>query len=173
MRKYFILTLFLLSAFLLKSCKISYSFSGANISPEIRTVSVQYFPNRVAPRDGFINPNFSQTFTDALKDKIKAQTNLNFMSELGDVNFEGEVTAYKSEPLAVTGREVAELNRFTITVRVKYTNVTNPDENFDTRFSRYEDYQSSKDLQLVEQDLSEKIVEQITEDIFNQAFVNW
>ena len=85
----------------------------------------------------------------------------------------GEITKYKAEPLAVTGREVAELNRFTITVRVKYTNTINPDESFDTQFSRYEDYESSQDLQSVEQDLSEKILEQITEDIFNQAFVNW
>ena len=165
-------TLFFL-VFLLNGCKINYSFSGANISPEIKTVSVQYFQNRVTPGNGFVNPNFSQIFTDALKDKIKAQTSLNFATDLGDVDFEGEITRYEAEPLAVTGREVAELNRFTITVRVKYTNTVNPDENFDTQFSRYEDYESSKDLQSVEQDLSEKILEQITEDIFNQAFVNW
>ena len=165
-------TLFFL-VFLLNGCKINYSFSGANISPEIKTVSVQYFPNRVTPGNGFINPNFSQTFTDALKDKIKAQTSLNFASDIGDVNFEGEITRYEADPLAVTGREVAELNRFTISVRVKYTNTFNSDESFDNQFSRYEDYQSSKDLQSVEQDLSEKILEQLTEDIFNQAFVNW
>jgi len=159
--------------FLLNGCKINYSFSGANISPEIKTVSVQFFPNRVTPGNGFVNPNFSQTFTDALKDKIKAQTSLNFASDIGDVDFEGEITKYKAEPLAVTGRQIAELNRFTITVRVKYTNTFNSDESFDNQFSRYEDYQSSKDLQSVEQDLSEKILEQLTEDIFNQAFVNW
>lgn len=172
MRYLVFITLFFL-VFLLNGCKINYSFSGANISPEIKTVSVQFFPNRVTPENGFVNPNFSQTFTDALKDKIKAQTNLNFETNLGDVNFEGEVTRYEAEPLAVTGHEVAELNRFTITVRVKYTNTVNPDDSFDTRFTRYEDYESAKDLQSVEQDLSEKILEQLTEDIFNQAFVNW
>jgi len=172
MRYFVFITLFFL-VFLLNGCKISYSFSGANISPEVKTVSVQYFPNRVTPGNGFVNPNFSQTFTDALKDKIKAQTSLNFASDIGDVDFEGEITKYKAEPLAVTGLEVAELNRFTITVRVKYTNTFNSDESFDNQFSRYEDYQSSKDLQSVEQDLSEKILEQLTEDIFNQAFVNW
>lgn len=171
--RHFLYIALLIPIFLLNSCKINYSFSGANISPEIKTVSVQYFPNRVSPGSGFVNPNFSQTFTDALKDKIKAQTSLDFTTDLGDVNFEGEVTDYKADPLAVTGREVAELNRFTITVRVKYTNVIDPDDNFDMRFSRYEDYESSKDLQSVEQDLSEKILEQLTEDIFNQAFVNW
>lgn len=159
--------------FLLNGCKINYSFSGANIPLEIKTVSVQFFPNRVTPGNGFVNPNFSQTFTDALKDKIKAQTGLVFATDLGDVDFEGEITRYEAEPLAVTGREVAELNRFTITVRVKYTNTVNPDDSFDSQFSRYEDYESSQDLQSVEQDLSEKILEQITEDIFNQAFVNW
>jgi len=171
--KYLMFIVLVFTGFLLNGCKINYSFSGANISPEIKTVSVQFFPNRVAPGNGFVNPNFSQTFTDALKDKIKAQTGLVFATDLGDVDFEGEITRYKAEPLAVTGREVAELNRFTITVRVKYTNVVNPDESFDSQFSRYEDYESSKDLQSVEQDLSEKILEQITEDIFNQAFVNW
>jgi len=171
--KYLMFIVLIFMGFLLNGCKISYSFSGANIPPEIKTVSVQFFPNRVTPGNGFVNPNFSQTFTDALKDKIKAQTNLVFASDLGDVDFEGEITRYEAEPLAVTGREIAELNRFTITVRVKYTNAINPDDSFDTQFSRYEDYQSSKDLQSVEQDLSEKILEQITEDIFNQAFVNW
>jgi len=171
--KYLMFIVLIFTSFLLNGCKINYSFSGANISPEIKTVSVQFFPNRVTPGNGFVNPNFSQTFTDALKDKIKAQTNLVFATDLGDVDFEGEITRYKAEPLAVTGREVAELNRFTITVRVKYTNVISPDESFDSQFSRYEDYESSQDLQSVEQDLSEKILEQITEDVFNQAFVNW
>jgi len=171
--RYLLFSTLLFLIFVLNGCKINYSFSGANISPEIITVSVQYFQNRVTPGNGFVNPNFSQTFTDALKDKIKAQTSLNFATDLGDVDFEGEITRYEAEPLAVTGREVAELNRFTITVRVKYTNTVNPDESFDTQFSRFEDYESSKDLQSVEQDLSEKILEQITEDIFNQAFVNW
>ncbi len=171
--RYLLFSTLLFLIFVLNGCKINYSFSGANISPEIKSVSVQYFQNRVTPGNGFVNPNFSQTFTDALKDKIKAQTSLNFATDLGDVDFEGEITRYEAEPLAVTGREVAELNRFTITVRVKYTNSVNPDENFDTQFSRYEDYESSKDLQSVEQDLSEKILEQLTEDIFNQAFVNW
>ena len=172
MRYLVFITLFFL-VFLSNGCKINYSFSGANISPEIKTVSVQFFQNRVTPGNGFVNPSFSQTFTDALKDKIKAQTSLNFATDLGDVNFEGEITRYEAEPLAVTGREVAELNRFTITIRVKYTNIVNPEESFDTQFSRYEDYESSKDLQSVEQDLSEKVLEQLTEDIFNQAFVNW
>ena len=57
---------------LFTSCKVSYSFSGVNISPEITSVSVDYFQNR-AP---VVQAQLSQLFTDALIDKIQANTSL-------------------------------------------------------------------------------------------------
>jgi hypothetical protein len=65
------------------------------------------------------------------------------------------------------------MNRFTITVKVKFTNSADPDMSFEQSFSRYEDYNSSLDLSQVETELSENIIEMIVEDIFNRAFVNW
>jgi len=38
-----------------------YSFTGASISPEVKTISIQYFPNN-AP---LIEATLSQSFTDA------------------------------------------------------------------------------------------------------------
>ena len=150
-------------------CKVSYSFSGASISPQIRTLSVQNFLNRAA----LVQPGLDQAFTDALIDKCKAQTNLEVISNLGDVSFEGEITDYRTAPLTVAADAYAAMNRFTITVRVKFTNTVDTDLSFDQTFSRYEDYDSNLDLSAVEQDLSEKIIELIIEDVFNKAFVNW
>jgi Tfp pilus assembly major pilin PilA len=143
--------------------------SGASISPQIKTLSVQNFLNRAA----LVQPGLDQAFTDALIDKCKAQTNLQTVSNLGDVSFEGEITDYRTMPLTVAADAYAAMNRFTISVRVKFTNSVEPDYSFDQTFSRYEDYDSSLNLSDVEQDLVEKIVEQIIEDIFNKAFVNW
>jgi len=154
-------------------CTISYSFSGASISPDVNTVSVQFFQNRADLNGGVIRAGFDQQFTDALKDKIRAQTNLEFVNDIGDVNFEGEITGYNTAPMAITGNEVAALNRFTVSVRVKYSNALQPDQNFENVFTRYADYESSRDLSAVEDDLLEDILEQITEDVFNKAFVNW
>ena len=154
-------------------CKISYSFSGASISPEVKTISVQFFSNRADLNGGIIRAGFDQEFTDALKDKFRAQTGLEFVNDIGDVNFEGEITAYNTSPMAITGDEVAALNRFTVSVRVKFTNAIQPEQNFESVFSRYEDYDSSQDLSSVEDDPLEEILELITEDIFNKAFVNW
>lgn len=154
---------------LLAGCKISYSFSGASISPEVKTFSVQYFQNRAS----LVQPGLSQLITNALIDKCRAQTSLVYTTNIGDANFEGEITDYNTKPYTVAADARAASNRFTITVKVKFTNVIDPDLSFDQTFSRYEDYDSNLDLSQVEGDLSEKIVEAIVEDIFNQAFVNW
>jgi len=153
----------------LTGCKVSYSFSGASISPQVKTVSIQYFQNRAS----LVQPGLSQYLTDALIDKCKAQTNLQNVNGLGDVNFEGEITDYNTRPLTVAADAEAASNRFTITVKVKFTNSVDPDLSFEQSFSRYQDYNSNIDLSQVEQDLSAKIIEMIVEDIFNQAFVNW
>ncbi|MBN1133189.1 MAG: LptE family protein [Bacteroidales bacterium] len=157
------------TVFLVYSCKISYSFSGVNISPEIQTFSVQYFQNR-AP---IVQAQLSQLFTDALIDRIEANTNLSLTTGQGDVDFSGEIRNYETRPTAITGQEVAARNRLTVTVRVKYSNSENPELDFDSNFSRYEDYDASLNLTDVENELIELIVDNLVEDIFNKAFVNW
>jgi hypothetical protein len=159
----------LCAGFTLSGCKISYSFSGASISPEVKTYSVQYFQNRAS----LVQPGLSQSLTNALMDKCRSQTDLKFLNGIGDVNFEGEISDYNTRPLTVAADARAATNRFTITVKVKFTNAIDPTLSFDQAFSRYEDYDSNLDLSSVERELSEKIIEMIVEDIFNQAFVNW
>jgi len=160
---------FLVIVMSMTGCRISYTFSGASISEEVKTISVQYFQNRAS----LVQPTLSQYFTDELSDKIRGQTNREMVRDFGDANFEGEIVDYRTVPQTVSGNATAAINRFTISVKVKYTNTIDPDYSFEQTFSRYEDYDSSLDLSSVEQDLVEKIVEQLVEDIFNRAFVNW
>ena len=166
-----VILIFMLAAgiLIMNGCKISYSFTGASISPEVKTISIQYFQNRA----DLVQPGLSQYITDALIDKCKAQTNLSVVNGIGDVNFEGEITGYNTRPSTVAADARAATNRFTITVKVKFTNAVDPDFSYDQSFSRYEDYESSYDLSDVEDELSAKIVDFLVEDIFNKAFVNW
>jgi hypothetical protein len=150
-------------------CRISYTMSGASIPVGVKSASIQYFQNRAS----IIQPQLSQAITDALIDKCKAQTSLKIVTGLGDVNFEGEITDYSAKPTTVGADAQAATNRFTISVRVKFTNSIDPTFSYEQTFSRYEDYNSSSELSSVEKDLSEKIVDQLVEDIFNKAFVNW
>jgi Lipopolysaccharide-assembly len=159
----------LLMMLAITSCKVSYSFTGASISPDVKTISIQYFQNRAS----LVQPGLSQNLTDALIDKCKAQTKLSFISNSGDVNFEGDITEYNTKPLTVGADAQAAMNRFTIAVKVKFTNVIEPSLSYEKVFSRYQDYASNLNLSDVEKSLVDIIVEQLIEDIFNEAFVNW
>jgi predicted Zn-dependent protease len=150
-------------------CSVKYSFSGVVIHPDINTCSVQFFPNR-AP---LVQAQLSQIFTEALKDKVQGQTRLTLVNGSGDVDFSGEIRNYETRPVAITGAETAALTRLSVTVRVKYVNYVDPDLSYDASFTRFEDFESTRDLSQVEDGLIALIVEQLVEDAFNRAFVNW
>jgi hypothetical protein len=149
--------------------KIKYSFTGASIPVEAKTISVATFQNRAS----LVQPGLNQRVTDALIDMCRAQTNLGIIASGGDLSFEGDITDYKTQPLTVGGDEQAAMNRFSISVRVKYVNSFNADDSYEQTFTRYQDYDSSLDLSSVEATLVEEIVKMLIDDIFNRAFVNW
>ncbi len=151
------------------SCSASYSFTGASISPEVQTVSIDFFPS-YAP---LAPPTASQSFTEALKDVFQQQTNLNLVKSNGDLELEGVITAYSSRPVAIQGNETAALTRVSMTVKVKFTNNFDEQQSFENSFSRFVDVETSQDLSAVEEELLQSINDQLTQDIFNKAVTNW
>lgn len=162
-----IAVLMLALAFVCQGCGI-YSFSGASIPAEAKTVSVDYFPNHAQ----LVNPLLSNNLTNALRDAMTNQTTLDMVESGGDLSFEGEITDYKTSPVAITG-QTAAMNRLTITVKVRFSNRIDETKDFEQTFSRYEDYPSNQELISVQESLTATIVEQLVEDIFNKALVNW
>lgn len=167
-RKFKVFALFGIITLFVGGCGM-YSFTGASIPADAKTVSISYFENKA----DLIEPTLSQTLTDALRDRFSSQTTLNLLERGGDLQLEGEITGYRTEPIAIQGDQTAALNRLTITVQVKYVNLFDESKNFDTSFSRYSDYSSSDDLNSVQSGLIEVINEALVEDIFNKAVVNW
>ncbi len=168
MRKTLYLLYLLVLVAALSRCGI-YSFTGASIPPEAKSISIQYFPNN-AP---IINPTLSQSFTDMLKDKFINQTNLTMVPRNGDLQIEGEITGYQVLPVAIQGNDQAALNRLTITVNVRFSNRYAENQNFETSFSRFVDFPSSQNLNSVQDALIEEINKALSEDIFNKAVANW
>jgi hypothetical protein len=154
---------------LISGCKINYSFTGAAIPPEAKTVSVQYFSNNAS----LAPPTLSQTFTEALRDKLSSQTRLGLVTRGGDLTFEGSITNYATTPIAIQSTDVAALNRLTITVNVKYTCSFDEKKNFEQTFTRFSDYKSTQSLISVQDDLIKDINEQLVQDIFNKALNDW
>ncbi|MFA7402280.1 MAG: LPS assembly lipoprotein LptE, partial [Bacteroidales bacterium] len=71
------------------------------------------------------------------------------------------------------GVDKAAVNRLTITVRVSFVNKLDETKNYEQNFSRYADYDSSKTLAQVEDELVSQICEALIDDIFSKAVGNW
>ncbi len=147
-----------------------YSFTGASIPAEAKTVSILSFENNA----NLVEPTLSQTLTDQLRDKFASQTSLDIVGRDGDLQLEGEIVDYRTDPIAIQGDQKNALNRLTIKIKVSFVNRFDETKNFETEFSRYGDYASDQDLNSSEViGIIELINEALVEDIFNKAVVNW
>lgn len=165
-------TIYFLSIFLLltaQSCGI-YSFTGTNLHPDVKTVQVNYFPNNAV----LVEPTLSQKFTTRLQDKFVSQTNLSLVKSGGDLQFEGEITGYRINPMTATAQQTAAQNRLTITINVRFYNAKNEDDNFEKSFSHYYNYGANEQLSgSVLEDAFEEILERISQDIFTASIAKW
>lgn len=150
------------------SCGV-YSFTGASIPPEAKTVSVQYFPNRAL----LVEPTLSPIFTNILRDQFTNQTNLEMIERNGDLAIEGEIIDYKITPVAIQADQTAAQNRLTITVNARFSNKYEPDKDFENKFTQFYDYSSTEDLNSVKTELIDLLSNNIAQDIFDKAVINW
>lgn len=169
MKKVVVWMLFVLCV-VLASCRLHISMTGSNIHPEAKTVYVGTFVNNAS----LVNPSLSQDFTNALKNLVQNQTPLTLLdSPNADYRLEGEIVGYNVNPVAIQGDDKPAMNRLTVTIRVRFVNKFNENENFEQSFSRYADFSSTLNFTAVEGNLVEEINQALTEDVFNKTFVNW
>ena len=156
-------------ATIVSGCKVNYSFTGASIPPEVKTIDIKYFKNNAL----LVEPTLSQKLTDAFRDKFVSETTLDLVNQGGDLILEGVITQYNTRPVAIQENDQAALNRLTITIEVIYTNTFDEDASFESSFSRYFDYSSSENLLDVQEELIDEINRMLVEDVFNKAVINW
>ncbi|NVK52985.1 MAG: LptE family protein [Flavobacteriaceae bacterium] len=168
MKKLLYTTSIFFSLLLITSCGI-YSFTGGDTG-NAKTIQVDFFRNN-AP---LVEPSLSQKFTQSLQDLFTRQTNLTSVKSNGDLRFEGEITGYRISPMSATAQQTAAQNRLTVTVNVRYFNKLIEKDNFEKAFSFYYDFPAEKQLigGLLDTALN-KILERITQDIFNASVAKW
>ncbi len=156
---------FLLLSLVLVSCKLS--LSGGNYG-EAKSISIAFFPNNAA----LVQPTLSQSFTEDLRNFFQTQSPLSLISKGGDLQIEGAITDYRVGPVGVSN-QAASSNRLTITVNVKFSNSKDSTKDFDTNFSRFVDFPSTQNIASIERELVSQVNQQLIQDIFNKALINW
>jgi hypothetical protein len=154
---------------LLSSC---YTLKNSSIPPGLKTINVQFFEND-AP---LVVNNLSQQFTEALKDRIRTQSRLSIVRGEADAIMSGSIVGYTIAPVSIEATAnnvapIADANRLTITVKVKFVYDADKKLNFEQTFAKFINYRG--DIGSQEQNLIQQINRQLTEDIFNKAFSNW
>ena len=155
----------LLAVFVLQSC---YSFKGISIPPDVNSFYVEDFGNSAKNSPVDVN----QIFAEALREKIRNESRLRYNEQNPDIEFQGTIKEYSVRSIPAQEDESA-LNRFEIKIQVQYVSNKNEDDSWDQLFSFYQDFESDVDLNSVQDELTETIFEQLTEDVFNKAFTNW
>ena len=154
----------------ISGCKV-YSFTGASIPADVKTVTVEQIRNVANNGPALLN----QTLTDKLKNKFTTEGNLRQVTYDGDIVFKGSITSFTFNPQAPTAQVQAGVNRLTITIQISFTNKKYPKDSWKQpeTFSRYADAPGNQNLVDVQDKLIDDIVKQLVDDVFNKAFVKW
>ena len=164
---------FLLLAVLIfdfSSCTISYKFNGASIDySKTRSISIADFPNTAE----LVHPPLSQEFSEKLRDVYTKQTRLQVLKKAGDMHLEGEITGYQLTPMAISADTYASETKLTITIKVRFTNNKNPTEDFEKTYSAYQTFDSNLMLNDVQDELLKTMIDEITDNIYNDTVARW
>lgn len=155
-----------LTSYLLSSC---YSFKDVSIPPEVKTVRVQYIENRAR----IVNPQLSQRLTDKLRQKVINQTRLSQTnSDEAHYDISGQITDYYVTTSGISGGQAAS-NRLNVTVHLVFKNRLDEKKNFEADLTRNFDFSANQSLTQAEAALTDQIVQNLTDEIFNRIFSNW
>lgn len=154
------------------SCSISYKFNGATIDyTRIKTVTIEDFPNQ-AP---LVYPPLSQMFSERLREQFRRNTRLEPVETNGDLILEGAIVGYELTPMAMQEDALSAMTRFTITVRVSYTNmVEEKKKSFSGRtFTSSQEFDSNNLFSDIQEGLAGELIDDLVKQIFNATVEDW
>jgi hypothetical protein len=110
---------------------------------------------------------------ETLGDVFIQQTKLQQVSRGGDLQLAGEITAYDQFNKSISADGYSAMVQLKMTVNVRFVNNQNHDEDFEQRFSATTQYDSSLQLNAVQEELVTQMVKDIVDQIFNATVANW
>lgn len=154
----------------LSSCSISYKFNGASIDySKTRSISIADFTNTAE----LVYAPLAQEFSESLRDTYTKQTRLQLLKRGGDLHLEGEITGYQLTPLAISADTYASQTKLTVTINVRFSNKKSPDEDFEKSYSAFRTFDSNTLLTTIQDELLKLIIEDITDNIYNDTVAKW
>ena len=164
----FTLLLFLVP---LNSCRItSISLNGSSINYAlVKSISVEKFPITCA----YVWAPMEGMFYNSLSDAYSNKTKLQVIQRNGDMQLAGEITEYAQLNKSISSDGYSAQTQLKMTVNVRFVNSSNHDEDFEKTFSSTAEYDSSQQLNAVQEELVQQMIDDIVDQIFNATVANW
>lgn len=155
---------------LYSGCSVSYKFNGASINyDKIKTIQISDFPLRAA----LVWAPMHTIFNNRLRDIYAEQTRLQQVKRRGDLQLSGEIVGYDQFNKAISAEGFSSLVQLRMTVNVRFVNGKNHSQDFERQFSATREYNSSQQLNTVQEDLVTEMVKDICDQVFNATVANW
>ncbi len=149
------------------SCGI-YKFNQTTVPDTIKTIKVNFIENNAR----YKNPQLSQKLTDKLRQKIVSQTKLTQTNgDNADWEISGSITDYSVSTSGISQQQ-SSINRLNVSVHITLFKRKNNDQK-ELDVSHSFDFSASLTLQAAEAQLNDRIIRDMTDEIFNQIFSDW
>jgi hypothetical protein len=110
---------------------------------------------------------------NSITDEYAQKTKLAVLKRNGDLQLRGEIVEYSQTNKAIAADGFAAQTQLKVSVNVRFTNNSNHDEDFERRFSATAEYDSSQQLNAVQEELVQEMIDDIVDQIFNATVANW
>lgn len=164
---YLLLLLLILSS---ASC-IRYSFTGTSIPENVTSIFIPFFADQSSSGIGDLSDRLNQIIIN----RFINQTRLRSANSRGDADavLEGSIVSYQNRPFSITGDEEADQNEVTITVRATYQYTDQDKPEWTNSYTGKATYDPNEDPIEGETNAAEEAIEQIANNMFNDAVSGW
>lgn len=160
----------LLALMLCSGC-MRYGFTGTSIPEDVNTVFIPFFADQSSSSMG----DLSDRLNTVLINRFINQTRLSLANsrETADAVLEGSIVSYNNRPFSITGEEQTDQNEVIITVRATFTYTGETEPEFSQTFNGRSTYDPNEDPIEGESTAADEALEQLADNIFQDAVSGW
>ena len=161
----------LLLVLILASGCVRYSFTGTSIPENVNSIFIPFFADQSSSGIGDLSDRLNQIIIN----RFINQTRLRSANSRGEADavLEGSIVSYQNRPSSITGDQEAEQNEVTITVRATYQYTDQEKPEWNKSYTGKANYDPNEDPIQGETNAAEEAIEQIANNMFNDAVSGW
>ncbi|MEX1063151.1 MAG: LPS assembly lipoprotein LptE [Balneolaceae bacterium] len=149
----------------------NYSFTGTSIPSDVNTVYLPFFEDRSGGGLGDISDRLNRSLINRFVNQSRLSMTNN--QDGADAVVQGVIQSYQDRPFSVGGDEQADLNEVAISVRASFRYADDEEPLWDKNFTGTATYDVRENPVDGEVAAAEAALQQIANNMFNDAVSNW